>query len=413
MSPRRLLRDLDWYLVLLAGALALMGLLFVDSATADVDTETSAAGKHALVLAAGAVVAVGVVVVHYARFMRAAWLLYGLSIVSLLLLPWFGMVINGARRWYRLPGGFALQPAEFAKLALIVVLASYLRFRHKATTWEGLFVPVLITLVPAALILKQPDLGSSMVLWPVLLAMCFVAGTPLRAVLGLLGVGALALGVGYLFMHDYQRTRIQVWLEHFDWQPEVVPIQPEEPAVEAAAAKEAHAAALAVYRDEREAYDRMQTLLRSSAYQPWQALIAIGSGGMSGFGVGNGPQNVHGFLPYRESDYIFAVVAEETGFVGGLLVIGLELALAVRILTVAARSRERFGRLLAVGVAVYLAAQSLMHVAVCAWVVPATGLPMPFLSQGGSSTLAALLAVALVANVSARREPVLAADGFV
>lgn len=392
MRSVRLLRDLDWHVVLLAAALALTGLLFVDSATADADTGASAAGKHAVVLVGGLVVGACVVAVHYGRIMRAAWLLYGFAIVSLVLLPWFGIVINGARRWYRLPGGFALQPAEFAKLALIVVLAAYLRFRHKATTWEGLVVPVLITLVPAALILKQPDLGSSMVLWPILLTMCYVAGTPLRSVMGLLLIGATALAVGYLFMHDYQRTRIEVWWQHFGWQPELEP-GPDK------AAQEDHA--------------RMRDLLRSSAYQPWQALIAIGSGGVTGFGLGNGPQNVHDFLPYRESDYVFAVVAEETGLLGSLAVIGLELALALRILTVAARSRERFGRLLAVGVAVYLAAQSIMHVAVCAWIVPATGLPMPFLSQGGSSTVAALLAVALAANVSARREPVLAADGFV
>jgi len=392
MKATRVWRELDWCLVVLAAVLALAGLVFVDSATVDGDTGASSAGKHAVVLLAGVVAGLGVVAVHYGRIMRAAWLVYAAAVTSLFLLPWFGIVVNGARRWYRLPGGFQLQPAEFVKLALIVGLAAYLRFKHKATTWEGLVVPVFITLLPAALILKQPDLGSSMVLWPVLLAMCFVAGTSLRSVLVLLLIGAAALALGYLFMHDYQRTRIDVWWQHFGWRPEVEPGSDPEARLH---------------------YAQMRDLLRSSAYQPWQALIAIGSGGLVGFGIGSGPQNVHDFLPYRESDYVFAVVAEETGLLGSVLILALELLLALRMLVVAARSRERFGRLLAVGVAVYLAAQSLMHVAVCAWIVPATGLPMPFLSQGGSSTVAALLAVALVANVSARREPVLAADGFV
>ncbi len=320
------------------------------------------------------VLGTAVVLTHYARVMRAAWPLSGVAVAGLLLLPVFGVVVNGARRWYRLPGGFAVQPSEFAKLGLIIALASYLRFRHKVKATEGLVVPVLITLLPAALILKQPDLGSSMVLWPVLL------------------IGALALVLGYWAMHDYQRTRVDVWWQHFGWQPEI------EPGPDPGA---------------RDAHDRMRDLLRTSAYQPWHTLIAIGSGGWTGFGIGNGPQNVHDFLPYRESDYIFAVVAEETGFAGALLILGLELALALRILHIAARSRERFGRLLAVGVAAYLAAQSLLHVAVCAWAIPATGLPMPLLSNGGSSTLAALLGVALAVSVSARREPVLAADGFV
>jgi rod shape determining protein RodA len=395
VSTARVLREVDWVVVFLTAALALLGLVFVDSATpVEVPGESarSLANKHAIMLAAGVVVGAGVVCTHYARFMRAAWVLYALALAGLLLLPVFGLVINGARRWYRLPGGFALQPSEFLKIALVVVLASYLRFKHKATTWEGLVIPALITLVPAVLVLKQPDLGSSMVLWPVLLAMCYVAGTPLRSLLVLLLIGATALAVGYFAMHDYQRARIDVWWQHFGWQPEVEP---------------------SAGADEQAAYRQMRDLLRTSAYQPWQALIAIGSGGLAGFGVGQGPQNVHGFLPYRESDYVFAVVAEETGFLGALLVVGLELALALRMLRVAARSRERFGRLLAVGIASYLATQSLLHVAVCAWVIPATGLPLPLLSSGGSSTLAALLGVSLVLSVSARREPVLAADGFV
>lgn len=392
MNGARVWREIDWVAVLLAALLALVGLLFIDSATRDPATGNSSAGRHAILLVTSAVLGVGVVATHYGRVMRAAVVLYVLALLGLLLLPWFGIVVNGARRWYRLPGGFALQPAEFAKLALIVVIASYLRFRHKATTFESLIIPLLITAVPAALILKQPDLGSSLVLWPVLLAMCHVAGASTRAVLLLLLAGALALALGYWAMHDYQRARIDVWWEHFGWMPEAGP------------GDEPKAA---------EAYARMRQLLRTSAYQPWQALIAIGSGGWTGFGLGAGPQNVHDFLPYRENDYVFAVVAEETGFLGAVAVLGLELLLALRILHIAARSRERFGRLVAVGVATWLAVQSLLHVAVCAWIVPAKGLPMPLVSAGGSSTMAAVLGVALALSVSARREPVLAADGFV
>lgn len=389
----RVLRDVDWFSALLVACLCLIGLVFIDSATADADAVRSSVGKHAMMLSIGAVLGLLVVLTHYARFMRAAWLLYAAALLALAALPWFGVVVNGAQRWYRLPGGFQLQPTEFAKLALIVALASYLRFRAKATTWEGLFVPLLITAVPAVLILKQPDLGSSMVLWPVLLSMCLVAGTSVRALLGLLAVGVLAMALGFSVLHDYQRQRVTVWWQHFDWQPEVVVAEPSE--------------------EQKLARQEMIRLQRTSAYQPWQALIAIGSGGLSGFGIGRGPQNVHDFLPYRENDYIFAVVAEETGWLGCAAVLGLQLLLALRLLLVGARSRERFGRLLAVGVAAYLASQSLIHAAVCAWLLPAKGLPMPFLSHGGSSTLAAMLAVALVLGVSARREPVLAADGFV
>lgn len=391
MRLPRVLADLDWVTVILAGVLALCGLVFIDSATADDLSGRSLAGKQGFVLVMGLVVGAVTVSTHYGRVMRAAWLLYGATVIALALLPWFGVVVNGAQRWYKLPGGFLLQPAEFAKLGLILALASYLRFRHKARIWDGLLVPIGITLVPATLILKQPDLGSSLVLWPVLLAMCLVAGAPPRAIVRVALLGLVVGVAGYFVMRDYQRGRIDTWREHFAWQPEAV-VADNDPAREAAA--------------------KMRVRLRDTAYQPWQALIAIGSGGWSGFGIGRGPQNIHDFLPYRESDYVFAVVAEETGLLGCIGVLGLQMALALRLLWIAARSRERFGRLLAVGVATYLGAQSLMHAAVCAWLVPATGLPMPLVSYGGSSTLVALLGIALALSVSARREPVLSADGF-
>jgi rod shape determining protein RodA len=131
-----------------------------------------------------------------------------------------------------------------------------------------------------------------------------------------------------------------------------------------------------------------------------------------GFGVGEGPQNRYDFLPYRSEDYIFAVVAEEIGFVGSMGVMVLYATLVLGLLRIAGRTRERFGRLLCVGVAAWIGSQSLMHAAVCAWLVPSTGVPMPLLSYGGSSVLATLLGVALCCNVSARREPVLAGDGY-
>ena len=133
---------------------------------------------------------------------------------------------------------------------------------------------------------------------------------------------------------------------------------------------------------------------------------------MTGFGIGQGPQNRYDFLPYRSEDYVFAVVGEETGWLGCLGVLGLVGALVFGLLGVAMRTRERFGRLCCVGVATWIGAQSLCHVAVCGWLAPSTGLPMPLLSYGGSSTLATLLGVALCLNVAARREPILAGDGF-
>jgi rod shape determining protein RodA len=152
--------------------------------------------------------------------------------------------------------------------------------------------------------------------------------------------------------------------------------------------------------------------LLGPAYQPWQSLIALGGGGFTGHGLGQGPQNRYDFLPYRSADYVFAVVGEETGWLGCAGVLTLHGLLVYGLLAIAHKTRERFGRLLCVGTAAWLGSQTLIHAAVCGWMVPATGLPMPLISYGGSSTLAVVLGIALCLNVGARREPVLAGDGY-
>jgi rod shape determining protein RodA len=156
----------------------------------------------------------------------------------------------------------------------------------------------------------------------------------------------------------------------------------------------------------------VQAVLRADGYQPWQALVAIGGGGVDGFGYMQGPQSRFDFLPYRDGDYVFAVLAEELGLFGVAVVLGLVLAQVLLLLAAADRTRERFSRLLLVGVAAWIGAQTLMHVAVCSWLAPATGLPMPFVSHGGSSSVALLLAVGVCLNVASRNSPVLSGDGF-
>jgi rod shape determining protein RodA len=262
----------------------------------------------------------------------------------------------------------------------VIGLAALLRFPRRPTFGNSLLAPGILAAIPAALVVLQPDLGSTLVFVPIVLAMSYAAGAKGRHVALLCVVGFVAFVAAYFsVMHGYQKDRIDVWAQHWAWDPET---------------------------------PQVRTMLREKAYQPWQALIAMGSGGLFGFGVGQGPQNRYDFLPYRSEDYIFAVVAEEIGFVGSMGVMVLYATLVLGLLRIAGRTRERFGRLLCVGVAAWIGSQSLMHAAVCAWLVPSTGVPMPLLSYGGSSVLATLLGVALCCNVSARREPVLAGDGY-
>ncbi|MCY2956137.1 MAG: FtsW/RodA/SpoVE family cell cycle protein [Planctomycetota bacterium] len=379
MKVLTVLARVDWWLSLVTIALCLVGLLFLRSTTQDDPRFQAQFGKQVLFVILSLGLGFFCILVNYLRVLRAAFLIWGLGVLSLALLPVFGSVINGSRRWYSLPG-FSVQPSEFAKLTVVIGLAALLRFDRRNRAFGGLFMPLLVAMLPAGLVLLQPDLGSALVFGPVLLAMSYAAGVSGRTIAIALGVACLALVVAYFEgMHGYQKERISVWAQHWYWD--------------------------ATERDVRE-------ILRGAAYQPWQALIAMGSGGMAGFGLGEGPQNRYSFLPYRSEDYIFAVVGEETGWLGCALVLLLYLALVFGLLRLAMNTRERFGRLVCVGVAAWIGCQSLMHAAVCCWLVPSTGVPMPMVSYGGSSVLATVLGVALCLGIGARREPVLAGDGF-
>lgn len=383
-SRRRLdvLRHVDGWIVLAIAAVCLCGLVFIGSATRDDALFSAQQGRQGLFVACGFGLGFFVLLPHYVHLMRLSWFFYGAAVLALLGLPLFAPEINGARRWYAFPG-FSIQPSEFAKLAVVLALAALLRFKSRAHTLDGLIVPMLIVAVPALLILRQPDLSSALVLGPVLLAMCYAAGASGRSILLVVGIGAALVVFAYFeLMHDYQQERVSVWLQHWTWSD--ADLQKME----------------------------VRQVLRDAGYQPWQSLIALGSGGLTGHGLGQGPQNRYDFLPYRSEDYVFAVVGEETGWLGCLLVLGCIAAVVFGLLWVAARTRERYGRLVCVGIAAWIGTQSLCHVAVCGWLVPSTGLPMPLVSYGGSSTWAALLGLAICLNIGARREPILAADGF-
>jgi rod shape determining protein RodA len=375
------IKRVDPWLVLGIAALCLVGLVFIGSATREDANFSAQQGRQALFLACGFGIGFFVLLPHYLHVMRAAWVGYVAVVLALIGLRFFAPEINGARRWYAFPG-FMIQPSEFAKLAVVIALAALLRFQSRARTLESLIVPALVAALPALLILRQPDLGSSLVFGPVLLAMCYAAGAPTRSILLLLVGGIAALVLAYFeFLHEYQRERIDVWLQHWTWTDEnMTPL--------------------------------VRETLRDAGYQPWQALIAMGAAGWTGFGLGEGPQNRYDFLPYRSEDYVFAVVGEETGWLGCALVLLLVTAVVFGLLKLAMRTRERFGRLVCVGVATWFGGQTLCHVAVCGWLVPATGLPMPLMSYGGSSVLAMLLGLALCLNIGARQEPILAPDGF-
>jgi rod shape determining protein RodA len=326
---------------------------------------------------------------------RWSFVAYWATIIFLfaVLIPHIGSMRFGARRWIDL-GPFQFQPSEFAKLAFILALAHFLsrpadELRLPGNFWKG----IGLLLLPFALTLKEPDLGSALVMLPTGLVMMFVAGTPKSYLLKLIGgVGLLAAlflvdvlfvppGWWQISMEPYQRDRLLVYFGR-DYT--------------AFAAPNATAA-------ERQ---RLRQQQLDDEYNVRQALISVGSGGLTGKGWRQGTQNALGYLPraVAHNDFIFSVIAEEEGFVGSMIVLGLYALLLFSGLRIAGQARDRLGRLVAVGVVTLIFSHVFINIGMNIRIMPVTGVPLPLLSYGGSSVLGSLIAVGLMQNVHIHRK---------
>ena len=283
--------------------------------------------------------------------------LLGLLVYVLL----FGSAAGGARRWIALPLG-NLQPSEFAKAGVALVLAKYFGENRRGAPRTGdLLIGGALTLVPLALIAKEPDLGTAVTLLPIFLGIAFVAGMRTR-IFGVLVLAALVLApVAWRFaLQDYQKTRISTFLD---------------PAQDS----------------------------RGAGYQQIQARITVGSGGLWGKGFMAGTQGQLRFLPVAHNDFIFSVLAEEQGFAGVLVVLGLYLFVIWRALDAARLAKDRLGVYLVIGILASFAFQVVYNVTMSAGLAPVKGLTLPLMSYGGSSMIATLAGFGLILNVRMRR----------
>ena len=395
MKPREYLRDFEWHLLLIALVLTALGITFIWSVSQGSPALAAKPLRQAFFLACCLPAVAGVLTVGYRAFARVAYVIYGF----LLLLLVGVLVVNrgGAARWFDLPLGLRLQPSEFAKLALILSLARFLMYQRDLSSWRGIAVPLGLTLLPMALIVKQPDLGTALVLLPVLMGMLYAAGFPGRRLLFLVLGGVVLLTAAYFLplLKDYQRERLRSYLVS-------IPRLTEEARSLRIAGRDGEAVKL-----ER----RIRALKRGAGYQQFYAMAALGGGGLEGHGLAQGPQNRHDMLPERHTDFIFAVVGEEWGFWGCSVVLLLFLLMTAIILGVARRTREPFGRHLCTGVALLFLTQAFVNTAINVGLLPVTGLTLPFVSYGGSSLLSSYLALALVLDVGVRRVPDLGSGG--
>ncbi|HEX6486155.1 MAG TPA: rod shape-determining protein RodA [Nocardioidaceae bacterium] len=364
---------LDWLLMLAVAGLLVLGTVLVWSATVNREDLTggdpSAYLKKQLVnIAIGVVLGVMIIATDHRWVRILAPLVYVASVVGLILVLVMGSTVNGSRSWLMV-GGLSIQPAEFAKLAVVIGMALLVAERTEGS-WkqrEVRHLDVLGMLViaglPAVLILLQPDLGTMLVLSATVFGVVGISGAPRRWLVGLAAsaVGGAIVAVQAGVLKDYQVDRFMAFTN-----PGLDP--------------------------------------RGAGYNTEQARIAIGNGGVFGQGLFDGSQTKSGFVPEQHTDFIFTVAGEELGLVGSAVLIALLGVVLWRALTIASRADDLFGRLAAGGIACWFGFQAFQNIGMCLGIMPVTGVPLPLVSYGGSSMFAGLMAIGLLQNIHLRTD---------
>jgi rod shape determining protein RodA len=365
------LRQLDWLLIVVAVALTVIGTLLIWSATAPALEQAGLdprmyLKKQVLNAFIGVVLMLITAFIDYRRYRAATPLLYVLSLLLLLaVLTPAGTTVNGAKAWIALPGGFQVEPSEFAKLAVVLTTALLLSYRRgvgrsgPARPGIGRAALAALAAVPLmALVATEPALGVTLVLVIVLAGLVVVSGLRWYWLAGL--VAAVAIGIYTIanlhLMKGYQASRLTAFLHP-------------------------------------------QQDLSGAGYNLLQAKTAVGSGGMFGVGLFHGTFTGNNFVPSQQTDFIFTVAGEELGFVGCAAIIGLLAILIIRAIRVAAVADDLFGMLVASGVAVWFTFQSFVNIGMTIGLMPITGLPLPFVSYGGSAIFADMIAIGLLQSV--------------
>lgn len=324
----------------------------------------------------------------YAIYTVILILLVVLLIDKIIDLP-FVPYINGSRRWIRvsLMGRdlMQVQPSEFCKVGFIIALAWYLRFRENYRTFKGLIGPFAITLLAMVLILLEPDLGTVLLMMPILFSMLFVAGARVRHLLVIIGLAILATPLLWHFMHGYQRMRISsVLLQN--------------PRVFAAAQANPKLAEILVGDK-----DKLRTWQRDEGYHLQQSKQAIAAGGLWGYGFGKGPYIRYDYLPERHNDFIFGAIAHQFGLIGCVVMLLLYGVIIAAAMEIAWLNTDAFGRLIAAGIGAMFAVEVLVNVNMTLGLMPITGLTLPLVSYGGSSMIVHMIAIGLLNNIGRNR----------
>jgi rod shape determining protein RodA len=360
---RRILLHFDWTLLALALAIAGLGLISIMSASYGGQDRAlhPLVIRQAIWIAAGTVVLLVAALLDYRALSSYAYPLYALALVLLAIVDVAGHSTGGSQRWINL-GLFKIEPSEIAKIALILVIVRYLREEPPRGGWglHQLIVPVVLIAIPAVLVLKQPDLGSTLLLLFASATLIFVAGLKWRTMTVLALAALLAAPLAWNHLKPYQRQRLVSFVN-----PEADPL--------------------------------------GSGYHIIQSEIAIGAGGPFGKGYMKGTQSRLNFLPEQSTDFIFAVFAEEFGFAGSVVLLGLYGAIIARGIWIARHARDRYGALLAIGITSIIFWQLAINVGMATGMLPIVGITLPLMSYGGSSMLTMMGALGILISVNTRR----------
>jgi len=362
MIDRRLLIHFDWPLLAIVLLIASIGILNLYSISSNGEASGIAFHlKQITWVLVGLVVMISVAFIEYRYYSDFAYPIHAVTLLLLVAVMAFGMITSGAQRWIRM-GSLSFQPSEFVKISLIIVLAKFFQQPpgREGFTLKDLPIPFLLLIVPMGFILKQPDLGTAIILFLILVSVLLFVRIHWASLLILGLTGASVLPLLWSFLKEYQKKRIYTFFN-----PSLDPL--------------------------------------GSGYHIIQSKVAVGSGGIFGKGFMNGTQCKLGFLPEQQTDFIFSVLAEEWGFIGSLFVIALYLVLILWGLRIAVTAKDRFGAILSFGVVAMLFWHAFINIGMVLGMMPVVGIPLPLLSYGGSFMVSTLMGVGLLMNVSMRR----------
>jgi rod shape determining protein RodA len=359
---RRIFQHFDWTLLALVLAICAIGILNIYSAGFSVsEKHFPFYVKQIQWILLGLFCMVAAFLIDYRFICQAAYLIYGISIALLIIVFFYGYTTHGSQRWIS-TGFFAFQPSELMKLALVLVLARYFDNHNSNEPYKlrELFIPFVIVLIPCLLILRQPDLGTALIIMLLFASIIFFMGVNWKSVAIALVSGLVLLPLGWHFLKDYQKERLLTFLN-----PEHDPL--------------------------------------GAGYHVIQSIIAIGSGGVFGKGFLKGSQTQLKFLPEQQTDFIFSVFAEEWGFIGALVLAIMFMSLILWGLKIALHSRDLLGTIISFGITALISWEVIINVGMVLGILPVVGIPLPFLSYGGSAMVSLMTAIGLLMNVSVRR----------